>query len=254
MNTQRISKSLLSTGICAALSFAAVMLPNVGRANLILNGSFESSGITGTNTPSFVYYNANNQIANWTIYGGDINANPNFTQVTIHKAPEVGNAIPNSTFNFAQDGNYYLDLSGQGTHGLIYQDFATVIGTQYELSFYIGASNDHAPSAIINVKLDGATSLLNTTLTPNAPITNIDWSYQTFPFTADSSTTRLSFFDVGLSGFNDSLRDNNTSFIDNISVTPVPEPSTYGVIFGVAMLGLALLRRRKAALLQKSAA
>jgi Protein of unknown function (DUF642)/PEP-CTERM motif len=224
------------------VTLAAVMLTSVAQAQLILNGSFESSGITGTITPSFVYYNANNQIANWTIYGGDINANPSFTQVTIHNGDLLGDLV-GGTFSYAQDGTYYLDLSGQGTHATIYQDFATVPDTQYELSFYIGASSDHPPAATINVKLDGIASLLNNTLTPNAPTTHIDWSLQTFLFTADSSTTRLSFLDVGPSG-NGSYTDNNTSFVDNIRVTAVPEPSTYGMFLGAGMLGLAFLRHR----------
>jgi hypothetical protein len=216
------------------LTLAAVMLTSVGQAQLISNGSFESPGFTGS---GIVYLTGAQGVTDWTLSGAG------FEGVTIHKTPDLGNLV-NPTFNFAQDGNYYLDLSGAGNHATIYQDFATVPSTLYELSFYIGASSDHLPAATINVKLDGTTSLLNATLTPNAPTTNIDWSLQTFSFTAYSSTTRLSFLDVGPSG-NGSFTDDNTSFVDNVTVTAVPEPSTYGVLVGAGMLGVAFLRRRR---------
>jgi hypothetical protein len=242
MNTNHIRKPKVLNIVKSTLMIAAayLALTSSGKAqNLIQNGSFELPGLT---VPSEVRDNISQGIPNWTIAGNNFFAG----QVTIHKTPDVGNLV-NPTFNFAQDGNYYIDLSGQGTHGIIFQDFATVPFTSYNLSFYIGASSDYPPSANINVKLDGIASLLDTTLTPNAPTTNIDWSLQTFLFTADSATTRLSFLDVGPSGNGNPSNDNNTSYIDNVQVEAVPEPSTYALLAIAALIGLASLRRRRSA-------
>jgi Protein of unknown function (DUF642) len=218
---------------CAITALAAIIIPGAGQAQLLSNGSFEAPGFSG---PGIVYGPFFQGVTGWTLSGSG--------GVTIHKTPDLGNLV-NQTFNFAQDGSYYLDLSGAGTHATIYQDFATVPSSLYQLSFYIGASSDHPPAATINARLDGTASLLNVTLTPNAPTANINWSHQTFLFLADSLTTRLSLLDVGPSG-NGSFTDNNTSFVDNVTVTAVPEPASYGVVAGAAMLGLACLARRRA--------
>ncbi|MDQ6632793.1 MAG: hypothetical protein M3Y82_13725 [Verrucomicrobiota bacterium] len=57
--------------------------------------------------------------------------------------------------------------------------------------------------------LTGASTLLSTNLTPLAPVTNINWTRQTFSFVADSAVTRLSFKDT-------SVTDDNASFVDNV--------------------------------------
>jgi hypothetical protein len=215
----------------ALVILTAVMLTTVGQAQIISNGSFELPGSTNSGT---VYVVETQGITSWTLSGAG------FAGVTIHKTPELGDLLNNQTFNFAQDGNYYLDLSGAGNHATIYQDFATVPSTLYELAFYIGASDDQPTAATINVKLDGTASLLDVILTPDAPTTNISWSRQTVLFTADSSTTRLSFLDVGPSG------DNNTSFVDNVTVTVVPEPSVTVLLIGAGILAFARRRFCKA--------
>ena len=148
--------------------------------------------------------------------------------------------MPVALQNQAQDGNFYLDLSGSyqnSAHATVFQDFATTPFTTYELSYYIGASHQLPPAATINVQLTGAATLLNSTLTPLAPSTNVNWSLQTFSFVADSTTTRLSFVDVSTS-------DDNTSFVDNVSVNVVPEPSSM-VLFAVGAVGLRTFGRRR---------
>lgn len=201
-------------------------------AQLILNGSFESPGLIGNAGPGRQQYSAPTLgLTGWTVSGmGD---------VFLHKAPDIG-LDAGSQFNFAQDGNFYLDLSGSyqnSAHAIVFQDFATVPFTSYELAFYIGASHQQPPSATINVQLTGSATLLDTTLTPLAPSANINWSHQTFSFVADSTTTRLSFVDI-------STFDDNTSFVDNVSVTVVPEPSSVVLLF-VGALGLRAVGRRR---------
>jgi hypothetical protein len=222
-----------------------VLVPAIGwlfgaiaHAGLILNGSFESPGSVGNaGVGREQYFAPSLALTNWTVAGsGD---------VFLHKSPDMGDNT-NASFNFAQDGDFYLDLSGSyadGAHATVYQDFATVPLTAYELTFYIGAANLVPPAATIQVQLTGTSSLLDTTLTPLAPLTNINWALQTFSFVADSTTTRLSFTGVSAS-------DDNASFVDTVSVvsvvSAVPEPAS-GIIFlfGAAVCWLLRLKHNR---------
>jgi uncharacterized protein DUF642 len=203
--------------VCGVIVFI-VLCSGTARASVV-NGGFELSVVDDTTAAGSgrqTFASGSTGINGWVISGpGD---------VYLHKSPQIGTAI-GSTFNFAQDGNQYLDLSGgigggtAGMHATVSQSVATVVGQSYLLEFYIGAAT--SPSATINVKLDGASSLLNQTLTAVPPTANIVWTKQSFSFTADSITTTLSFVD--LSGF-----DDNHSFVDNVSIVGVvPEPSSF---------------------------
>ena len=190
----------------------------LAQANLILNGSFEAPGLSGASHfgPGRQPYPAGSvDLTNWTVVGtGDI---------FLHNSPDIGK-YENSSFDFAQDGNFYLDLTGSGHYSgpaIVFQDFPTLPAARYELSFCIGASDWTPPAATINVQLTGAATLLDTTLTPLAPTTNINWSLQTFSFVADSTMTRLSFSDT-------SWADHNASFVDNV-VVGMLQPSQPGV-------------------------
>lgn len=202
----------------------------------ILNGSFESRVVDDTTAAGSgrqTFGVGSTGITDWVISGvGD---------VYLHKSPQIGTAI-GQEFNFAEAGNQYLDLSGgigggtSGLHATISQSISTIIGESYLLEFYIGAARP--PSASINVKLTGASSLLNQTLTATAPATNIVWMKQSFPFIADSLTTTLSFVDT-------STFDDNYSFVDNVSISlqAVPEPSSL-CLGGLVVCGAVIRCRR----------
>lgn len=192
--------------------------------NLLLNESFENPGFTGSHRQ---YWAPSLGVPHWTVSG--------WGNIVIHRAPDAGIDTGNPTFNFAHHGDNYLDLSGTGSQATISQSFATGVGQTYDLSFWIGASNEQMPAATIGVRLDGASGLLNTALTPAAPGVNIAWTLQTFRFVADSVTTTLSF--QGLSGI-----DDNASYVDSCSVVLVPAPG-FAALLGVA--GLVALRRRR---------
>jgi hypothetical protein len=236
----------VATGVdmrCCCIWAGLLILTAAGsaRASFIVNGSFESTGPGGGGAGAgrFVYVAGQHdtQITGWVLSGtGD---------VYIHRSPDIGDTI-GSTFNFAQLGNQYLDLSGgigggtAGLHATLYQDFATVPLQAYDLSFFTGAAL--APSATINVRVDGVSSLLDQTLAASAPATNIEWTEERFTFVANSTTTRLSFRDV-------SGGDDNVSFVDNVAVnlaSGVPEPSSAVMaLIGVSLAAVRAVTRSR---------
>jgi hypothetical protein len=202
------------------------------RADLIQNGSFENPDI---GNPFYLSATAGStSIAGWSVSGsGDV--------ALVDAAGTAATPPGYPSFAPAQDGQNYLDLSGatNTAHATIFQDFQTVVGESYLLKFYIGASNQNTPGATINVALNGTGSLLNTYTAPTST-TVLNWGYRSVSFLADSTTTRLSFHDT-------SSTDDNTSFVDNVSVlVAVPEPSTWaGAAMVVVFSGFSLIRRRQ---------
>jgi len=205
-------KEIKLIGMSAILLISSVL--GVGAQNLLQNGSFELPGFGGNQM--FVAYST--ELTGWVVGGNG--------SVYVHNG--MG-----GIFAPAQDGSHYLDLSGDGVpHGTLFQEFATIPGLQYDLNFYIGSSANSDPT--INVQLIGVNSILNTTLTPLVPTGNINWTEESFLFTADSSITRLSFVDV-------SVTDDNSSYVDNVSVTVVPEPMA---LLPIGLIALFFFRRR----------
>ena len=217
-------KSIVNS-VCVSL-LSLFLFADVTQANLIQNGSLESPGFTANAGPGRWKVVANStDITGWVVGGsGDI-----FVQQT----PFDGGPV----YNPAQDGSHYVDLSGDGApHGTLYQDFATTIGAEYLLTFYIGSASSQ-PSSTINVGLLGAGTLLDTTLTPLAPNGNLNWLQESFLFTADSESTRLSFVDT-------SAIDDNASFVDNVSVSSVPESSSSMLLLFMGLGSMIFLRHR----------
>ena len=214
----------------AMMAMAVAALAGCGATsamgqNLLLNASFENPAFTGTHRQ---YWAPSLGVPHWTVSGSG--------NIVIHRAPDAGIGTGNPTFNFAHNGDNYLDLSGTGRQAVISQSFPTGIGQTYELSFWIGASNEQMPAATIGVRLDGASTLVNTALTPTPPGTNIAWTQQTFTFVADSVTTTLSL--QGLSRY-----DDNASYVDSCSAVLVPAPGAAALLGVVA--GLVGRRRRR---------
>ena len=137
------------------------------------------------------------------------------------------------------DGDgYSIDLNGL-TQGAIGQTINTEIGQSYTLTFDIAANPDFSGVRVAIVGANGVTiGTENYALNQGDPVV---WSSRSLYFTANSTTTQISFS----SGNNDNCCYG--AAIDNVSVA-VPEPTTWALmIAGFGGAG-AMLRRRRAAI------
>jgi hypothetical protein len=132
----------------------------------------------------------------------------------------------------AQNGTRYM----QQTDIEIYlqQDLSNLqVGQQYNLSFYTTEPDAYQPFSLTASVGGSQIGVVNSFAT-----SAYQWSLNNFTFTANSATSTLRF----------DFSDNNFSgvSIDNVSVTAVPEPSTYA-LFGLGALALVVAYRRKVA-------
>jgi hypothetical protein len=114
------------------------------------------------------------------------------------------------------------------------QTFATTIGQNYALS--LDNANSRGPNNQGGVYFRG--SINGTTLfTDTADLSNTSWLTSTYNFTAASASTTMQ---LTLNFFN----ANGDGLFDDISVTPVPEPSTLAV-YALGIFASFLMFRRK---------
>lgn len=188
----------------------------LSAAESLVNGGFEAPVVPGscciTSPPT--------AIPGWT-------ATPNVNV--------VNGTFSSSAGNLAKEGNQYLDLVGEGGTGSISQSFATTIGQVYHLSFWY-SHNLFAGLTSASARLS-AGSLSDSITHTGGNNANLNWIYYSNSFTADSTSTTLSFFNtVGAT--------NEGVFLDAVSVTAVPEPGTWALlILGFGLVGGAMRRR-----------
>jgi MYXO-CTERM domain-containing protein len=159
----------------------------------------------------------------------------------------------------AYDGSYALDLTGvrnsgnSGTGNGIFQEVATIVGQQYNLSFQVGrmlsvpTDSRYNTTSTVGVNIDGGTPTSFTTdvLTSMTGAANrVNYQLFNYLFVATSTTTRITF----RNGTPPLPNGSNYVGLDDVQLTAVPEPATIvsGGIAGLIGLGLAWRRRRKA--------
>ncbi len=194
-----MSKKILA-GLILGLSITAS-----ANANLLVNGSFESNivsagGWTYLPASSVAGWDGSN-IELWNAYGGVVAADGvNFAELNAHPAA--------ASFS-------------------IYQQFATVAGQSYDVSFFYRARASSAEAFSISVG-DLAASLTDHT--------TASWSFFSGSFKATSALSTITFTSLtaGTVG----------NFLDGVSVTAsdVPVPMTLGLM-GLALAALRLRRR-----------
>ncbi|MCX6764453.1 MAG: VWA domain-containing protein [Candidatus Nealsonbacteria bacterium] len=113
-------------------------------------------------------------------------------------------------------------LSNEPASVKIYQDISTIPGENYNLSFYFSPRPSTAQGDnVLEVKWNG--NILDTI--SQAGSSNNNWSQRVYSFTANTSTTRLEFADLGVA-------NSLGTFVDSVSLRcqPYVEPGTSTLI------------------------
>ena len=205
---------------------ALCLLAAHAQAGLISNGSFEAPLVPMGGYTTFAA--GAPDLVGWSVLG---------IEATVSEGSFTQSGI---TFQ-AQDGNQWLDLSGESSNSSlngVQQDVATTPGVAYLVSFYVGSAFDGVyffPSSI-DLAIDGSARWKYTN--PAIPTTSHDWMRFDVGFVATGTSTRIAFY-------NGSAGDNFTSALDNVSVTAVPEPATGALLLAGlgALVGARRVRR-----------
>jgi len=156
----------------------------------------------------------------------------NFTNWTISGDPTFVSVEASGIDGYpAHSGNFFALLGPVGADSFLSQLLTTVAGHSYTLQWFL--SSDGGIPNDFDAEINGTTLFSMT----NLPATQPNYTMFTENFTAASSTTVLTF----------SFR-NDPGFLalDDISVTPAPEPSSMILLLSSAIVILSLAVRRRA--------
>jgi Protein of unknown function (DUF642)/PEP-CTERM motif len=220
----RISSMMSAGAFCVALMGASAA--NAG-INLIQDGGFETPVIT-------TWYANYGAETNSTFYDGTF-FSPSWA-ITINNVDLVSGPLSGAP---AFEGSQYLDLVGYGATGAISQAFATVAGKTYVLKFEY-ANNPWSTSTASAAVLVGGSSFIGSVTHDTSTGSNLEWTAYSATFVANSSSATLDFVNTVASS-------NGGVMLDAVSISAVPEPSTWVMmLLGFAGLGFAAYRRARA--------
>ena len=211
--------------IFIAAAIGAVAMGAQASTNLVSNGE-----MNGT-TSDYIYNAAPGTVtSNYGAVPTDAdtvgNWDGSFVSIASNSSP-WGNPSGLANFDAATQGGYVAGVQADGT---LSQTLNLAEG-EYTLTWVTANRGNANQNYLVQF---GGTTIDNVTTTEGA-----GWTTESVTFTT-AGGTGLSF--VGQSVYNSS-NDDATSFIDNVSVTAVPEPASL-LMMAVGTLGLLAWRRR----------
>jgi hypothetical protein len=233
--------------------------------NLVVNGGFEQHTADSSGYASFEtdpdYNPGGGSLTGWTETNVGVNGAFNVlfapsgatsvepdTRFTPPRSGDVqylwalpGNPDPN--------GGYFIALDGDTQYnGALQQTISGLtVGKTYALKFYWAASQfaDRSGPTTEQLQIQFGDQSAATAVVDNASHSATNWMTENFTFKADSASALLSFLSVGTPNGLPPV-----ALLDGVSVSAVPEPSTWALIT-VALGGVgaaARARRRQAAI------
>lgn len=210
--------------LLAGLAVGAAILGMTGMANatnILTNGSFESPVVTDHG-------------GTWQLFSGGVTGWINADDIEIQSE---------TLFGSAADGKQYVELDSNtgDTNNWLVQTFDTTAGQEYIFSFAYspreGVENNDLYAGVVSY-YGGGHWLTFTALSANGSnLKGTNWTYYSYSFMADYASATIAFKDAGPD-------DSYGTFIDDVSVAPVPEPTTM-LLFGTGIAGLAAVGRRR---------
>ena len=201
------------------LALAALAVVSTAHATPFQNGSFE---LPGGNEQTF--YSTSTAITGWTLTSGSVDYVKGYWQPA--------------------DGAYSLDLSGTSP-GSIAQTFDTVAGHSYKVSFAMAGNPDSGPTVkTLQVQATGGALTQYSFDTSGKTKANMQWSTQTYQFTATGAATTLTFTSSVNTPYGPTL---DNVVVTDVTPAPVPTLSPWALAGLVSLLGMFAVRRRRLA-------
>ena len=261
-------KALLMTAALGSLALGPVLSAGAQAANLVQNGGFETTNLPSPLVPSDASgaevdnnWHYGDGLPGWTspgastyniLFFGNVAAASSINADTRFTSTEPQHLNSNFT-SLSPNGGNFMGLDGDpAANGPLEQTIMGLTsGKKYVLSFDwagIELSNRTGYNSITLTGSFGGDAFSTLTYlnsaSAGAPGSFSGWSTASFTFTANASSELLSFLSVGTPAGNVPP----FALLDGVSLTAVPEPSTWAMMFvGFAGLGYAALRRRRTA-------
>jgi PEP-CTERM motif len=242
--------------IIGAAVLAIATASSAQAANLVVNGGFETWGL-GANSDEFStqYGPGNGQLQGWTTTGlafvfvpGDPDAVGRYNGFSFWGP---SNGTNNGLTTSSQGGNYIGSDADRGFGAPISQTLTGLtIGTSYNVSFEWAAAQqfnffgDTTEAWEVFLTDSGNNQIANfqTAILNNPERGFQPWRGETFSFIATETSHALTFFANGGPGGLPPF-----ALLDNVSVTDVPEPSSWVMLVaGFGLVGATARRRRLA--------
>ena len=217
----KLNKVKLNKGCYAAICACAFGMTATAQAGFV-NGGFETDPFGGGFVPN---------VQTLPVTGWSFNVPPGESPHPEGRG-NIGGSGPTPF------GNQWVVLGGFGTGGVsIMQTLAGLIpGDFYKVNFAI-SSEDAAAGANVLVSATGSPGSAFTAPAAVGGQWNV-WGNNSYTFQASAAIVTVSFLDTGSTAFNDIGLDNVS-----LSAVAVPEPGT--ALFGLALFGATLTRRRR---------
>lgn len=227
--------------VCLTAGLATLAFAGTSRANIIVNGSFESGMSVPNAIPGYRTLSGPTDPAG---FGGTMDM--------------TGWSVMNNNIDWihnnywqASSGTYSLDLSGW-TPGGVQQTVSTVIGELYTLSFDVSVNPDLRHSATarrldVYVRDSSLNEVLNNNvLIPRGTRTfqDMQWQTVTYQFVATDTMTTIQFVSSPSNIDAGGPALDNVSLVGNGQVNPIPAPPAL-ILAGIGGLGFLATRRRK---------
>ena len=191
------------------------------------NGSFELGPVAPPTGNFLTYASGATAITGWTVTGAGVNLYVRYWQPS--------------------DGSRFLDLSAEDAGG-VEQTFDTVAGRVYRVSFDLAGNPGGPPNCpggpdrSVQVQTTGGNAATYTFDTTGRAAYNMGWTGQTYTFTATGSSTLLSFASLNPIPCGPAL---DNVVVTDVTPTPVPATSDWGLMALASLLGIAAWRGRR---------